>query len=89
MIRLESVCKVFPSAHGEVRALDNLSLDIEAGDFVAIRGPSGCGKSTLLSLVGGLAVPTSGKVFVTGSDVAGMSSGERAQFRAEQLGFVF
>jgi putative ABC transport system ATP-binding protein len=89
MIRLDSVSKVFPSSHGDVRALDGLSLDVAQGEFVAIRGPSGCGKSTLLSLIGGLALPTSGTVTVADGCVSAMSASERARFRAENLGFVF
>ena len=89
MIQLEGVSKVYQSAHREVRALDDLTLAIETGEFVAVRGPSGCGKSTLLSLVGGLALPTHGTIHVSGFNVSSMSAGERARFRAENVGFVF
>lgn len=89
MIELQAVSKVYPSAKGEVRALDNVSLNVEAGEFVAVRGPSGCGKSTMLALIGGLAVPTSGRVTVSGCNVSSMSSAARAQFRADNIGFVF
>lgn len=89
MIELQNVSKVFPTRRGAVRALDEVSLRIEAGEFVAVRGPSGCGKSTLLSLVGGLALPTSGTVTVDGRTVSGMSAGERAKFRTDHIGFVF
>lgn len=89
MITLEDVSKIYRTAHGEVRALDGLSLQIEAGEFVAVRGPSGSGKSTLLALVGGLARPTAGRVEVAGSDISAMSSAQRARFRAERIGFVF
>ena len=89
MIQLENVSKVFASPSGEVRALDDVSLRIDEGQFVAICGPSGCGKSTLLSLVGGLALPTAGRVLVAGQEISPMSAGERAAFRADHLGFVF
>ncbi|MFT5527759.1 MAG: putative ABC transport system ATP-binding protein [Pirellulaceae bacterium] len=89
MISLNNVSKVFSTARGEVRALDNLSLTIDSVDFVAIRGASGCGKSTLLGLIGGLALPTEGVVEVDGLAVSGMSSAERASFRAKNIGFVF
>ncbi len=89
MIKLEGVSKIYHGGHGEVRALDDVSLNIDQGEFVAVRGPSGCGKSTMLALVGGLATPTSGSVAVAGLDLSSMSSTERASFRAQSVGFVF
>ena len=89
MIELDGITKVFRTAHGEVRALDDLSLQIAAGEFVAIQGASGSGKSTLLSLIGGLALPTSGRISVADQVVSTMSSSERAAFRAATIGFVF
>jgi putative ABC transport system ATP-binding protein len=89
MIELHDVKKTFRTQHGEVHALDGLSLDIEAGEFVAIRGPSGCGKSTLLSLVGGLTLPSAGRVMVDSLEISAMSSSQRARFRSESVGFVF
>jgi putative ABC transport system ATP-binding protein len=89
MIHFERVSKLFRTARGDVRALDDVTFDIAAGQFVALCGPSGCGKSTLLSLVGGLAVPTSGRVVVDGQEVSRLSTSERARFRAETIGFVF
>jgi putative ABC transport system ATP-binding protein len=89
MIELENVSKVYRSAQGEVRALDGVSLLVPEGDFLAVRGHSGCGKSTLLSLIGGLALPTSGRVVVGKREISHMTAGDRAQFRAENVGFVF
>ena len=89
MIRLENVSKVYPTANGPVRALDDLSLAVERGQYAAVRGPSGCGKSTLLTIVGTLGAPSSGKVMVSGNDVGSMSPAARAHFRATQIGFVF
>ncbi len=89
MIELQNASKVFGTPQGEVRALDDVTLRIEEGEFVAICGPSGCGKSTLLSLVGGLAQPTAGRVTVAGQPISEMSPAGRAAFRAENMGFVF
>jgi putative ABC transport system ATP-binding protein len=89
MIRLENVSKIYQAAGGEVRALDDVSLQIDAGEFVAVRGPSGCGKSTLLTLVGGLGRPTSGRIIVAGEDLAEMTAAQQAEFRAKSIGFVF
>ena len=89
MIQLQDVRKVYPTADGPVRALSGVSLTVDEGEFVAVRGPSGCGKSTLLTVVGGLGMPSSGRVTVAGEDIVGMSSAARARFRAERIGFVF
>ena len=89
MIDLQDVSKVYLTDDGEVRALDDLTLHVTQGEFVAVRGPSGCGKSTLLTLIGGLALPTSGTVTVAGQVISGMSASERASFRASHVGFVF
>ena len=89
MIQLDGVSKTYRTAAGEVRALDDVTLGIERGQFVAVRGPSGCGKSTLLAIAGGLTQPTSGKLLVDGQDLSPMSAAERAAFRARSIGFVF
>jgi putative ABC transport system ATP-binding protein len=72
-----------------VRVLDGLSLDIEAGDFVALMGPSGSGKSTLLNLIGGLDRPTSGLLEVDGLRVDQLGDGALGRWRADHVGFVF
>jgi ABC-type lipoprotein export system ATPase subunit len=89
VIVLRDVSKVYRSAKGEVRALDGVSLEVAAGQFIAVRGHSGCGKSTLLALVGGLALPTGGRVEVDGQAVSEMTASQRAAFRAQDVGFVF
>src|SRR5690606_38124559 len=66
-----------------------VTLDIEAGEFVAIMGPSGCGKSTLLHLLGGLLSPTSGNIIIDGEDLSKVSDAQRTDIRRRKLGFVF
>ncbi|MGH2973369.1 MAG: ABC transporter ATP-binding protein [Solirubrobacterales bacterium] len=88
-IRLDSAGKEYLTAAGSVRAVDAISLEVEAGARVAITGPSGCGKSTLLALVGGLEAPTAGRVFVDGEELSGLSDRERARLRRQEFGFVF
>ncbi|MGC8831734.1 MAG: ABC transporter ATP-binding protein [Thermoproteota archaeon] len=73
----------------EVKALKNVSLRIEKGDFVSIIGPSGSGKSTLLHIAGTLDKPTSGKVFIDGVDVTGLSESQLSTLRKNKIGFVF
>jgi ABC-type lipoprotein export system ATPase subunit len=89
MIQLQEVTKVYRTTNGPVSALAGINLRVEKGEFVAVRGPSGCGKSTLLTVVGGLGQPTSGSVVVAGEDIVRMTSGQRARFRAERIGFIF
>ena len=81
----EHLCKVYPD--GNVVALDDVSLDIAPGEYVAIMGPSGCGKSTLLNLLGALDRPDSGEVFFEGVPLSRLPSLDR--FRAQKIGFVF
>lgn len=89
MISLQDVHKRYRTAHGEVAALGGVTLEIDRGEFVAVRGHSGSGKSTLLSLIGGLALPTSGKVIIADAVISRMNSAERARFRSREVGFVF
>jgi len=89
MISVRDVHKVFRQGETEVRALAGVSLDIAAGDFVAIMGPSGSGKSTLLHLMGGLDVPTAGEIVIDGTPISRMSDDEITIFRRRKIGFVF
>ena len=89
MIQFEDVSKIYATRGREVRALDEVSLTIDVGQYVAICGPSGCGKSTLLSMAGGLALPTAGRIVAAGLEISRVPSAERAKFRARQVGFVF
>ena len=85
LLRAENVYKLYPD--GEVHAVEDLSLSIRAGEYVAIMGPSGSGKSTLLNLLGALDLPTSGEIFF--EEQALSSVGNLDKFRSQKLGFVF
>ena len=87
-IVLNNVTRVYKS-NVEVRALDNVSLSVPPGEWLAIMGPSGSGKSTLVNLIGCLDQPTSGEVWIHGSSVSQMSASEMNRFRAEKIGFIF
>jgi putative ABC transport system ATP-binding protein len=88
VLELQNVSKVYPGSP-PVRALDEVSLAVAAGELTAIEGPSGSGKSTLLHLAGTLDQPSSGSVRVTGIDAAGMTDRQLAGLRASRVGFVF
>jgi putative ABC transport system ATP-binding protein len=88
-IRLESVCKLYESAAGVVRAVDGITLEVEPGRSLAITGPSGCGKSTLLGLMAGLDAPTSGGVWIGARQISSLRERERARLRRDELGLVF
>lgn len=85
----EELRKYYRLGDATVRALDGINLMVEQGEFIAIVGRSGSGKSTLLHMLGGLDVPTSGKVIVDGRDISGMTKDELTIFRRRKIGFVF
>jgi len=89
IIELQSVSKIYKMEQQEVRALDGISLTIEAGEYLSIIGPSGSGKSTLMHLVGCLDNPTSGKIRIDGIDVSKASNTQLSKIRNQKLGFVF
>jgi putative ABC transport system ATP-binding protein len=89
LIRAEGVTKTYRMGAEEVHALDGVSLDIEAGEFVAIMGPSGSGKSTMMNLIGALDVPTEGHLFIDGRDISSLTGDELAHLRNRTIGFVF
>ena len=89
MVRLRDVTRIYRLGEQRLRALDRVSLDIQGGEFVAIMGPSGSGKSTMMHLIGALDVPTSGTVWIDGSNVAAQSSDALATLRNRAIGFVF
>jgi putative ABC transport system ATP-binding protein len=89
VLDIEHAGRVFGSGHVRVVALDDVSLRLGAGEFVAVMGPSGSGKSTLLRLAGGLDQPTSGRVLLSGRDLAGLDEAGLAEVRRQEIGFVF
>ncbi len=89
IIKIEHVTRTYHVGDVDVHALNDVSLNIEAGEFVAIMGHSGSGKSTLMAILGCLDRPSSGRYFFEGTDVAGLEEPERAHLRSERLGFVF
>ena len=89
IIQLKNVCKNYQMGESIVKALCNVDLKINNGDFIAIMGPSGSGKTTLLTLMAGLQRPSSGSVRIFGRDVTDYSSCELQKLRAERMGFIF
>jgi len=89
VIELRDVGKVYRSGSLEVAAVQDVTLRIDAGEFVAIAGPSGSGKSTLMHIIGCLDVPSSGAYLLAGEDVSAMDEDELAEVRNERIGFVF
>jgi putative ABC transport system ATP-binding protein len=87
-IELKNVTRIYKS-NVEVRALDDVSLSVPAGEWLSIMGPSGSGKSTLVNLIGCLDQPTQGEIWIHGSNVGRMSAAELNRFRAEKIGFIF
>ena len=89
LISLDHITKTYTGDAGPIVAVDDVSVSVEAGEFVAVVGPSGCGKTTLLLVAGGLLRPENGEVSIDGTDPYSLSGEQRARFRAEQIGFVF
>jgi len=88
-LETQSVIKTYQSEFGIIQAVDDVSLQVSAGEFVALVGPSGSGKTTMLSILAALLQPTSGKVLLDGEDLAGMNDIERVSMRREKIGFTF
>lgn len=89
ILKVENLTKIYGDGENQVTALDHISFSVEKGDFVAIVGPSGSGKSTLLHILGGVDIPTSGKVFVEGTDVYAQNEKQLAIFRRRQVGLIY
>jgi putative ABC transport system ATP-binding protein len=89
LIQVRDLDKTYRRGGEEIDVLQGLNLDVEAGEFVAFMGPSGSGKSTLLNLLGGLDVPTRGRITVAGDEITHMSGGKLTEWRARHVGFIF
>lgn len=88
-LQVTKLSKSFSTATGELEILQDVELNLTRGDAIAITGPSGCGKSTLLYILGALDTPTAGKVQLLGKDVFSLTTAEQAEFRNQNVGFVF
>ncbi len=89
IVKFENVSKIYETGDHVLKALDEVDLTLEKGQFIVILGPSGAGKSTLLNLLGGLDVPTKGKIIVDGTDISKLNSNQLAEYRAMKVGFIF
>jgi putative ABC transport system ATP-binding protein len=89
VIEAVDLVKEYPQGENVLKVLKGLSLEIEEGEFMAIMGPSGSGKSTLLNMLGALDKPTSGKVYIKGTDISTLNDNQLADLRNRELGFVF
>lgn len=89
LIEVKNLMKIYNPGENEVRALNDVSLKIDKGEFVAIIGQSGSGKSTFMNMLGCLDVPTSGSYYLNGKDVAGLLDDELSEIRNREIGFIF
>jgi putative ABC transport system ATP-binding protein len=88
-LETRSVSKIYNGENGEIHAVDELSIQVRAGEFVALVGPSGSGKTTMLAILAALLKPTSGQVFLDGIDLAAMNDSQRVALRRTKIGFTF
>ena len=89
ILKTKNLCKYYGSGENEVKALQDVNIEIERGEFVAVVGKSGSGKSTLLHMLGGLAHPTDGKVYIGKKNIFSYKEDELAVFRRRKIGFIF
>jgi len=89
VISLDNVWKTYKMGNAEVNALQDLSLEVKQGEFLAIMGPSGSGKSTAVNMIGCLDVPSQGRIFLDGHDISKLSESELALIRGRKIGFIF
>jgi len=89
ILRVENLTKIYGKGETAVTALDNVSFSVKKGEFVAVIGPSGSGKSTLLHIIGGVDTPTSGKVYIDGTDIYNLNESQLAIFRRRQIGLIY
>lgn len=89
MLRVKNVSKIYKKRDKEIKAIDDVTLEVAEGDFVSIIGPSGSGKSSLLLMLGGMLSPTYGKVFIDNQSLYDLSPNEIASLRQNKMGFVF
>ena len=89
IVELKNVSKTYKTGENEFKALDNIDLDINKGEFVVILGPSGAGKSTLLNLIGGMDTPTEGSIKIDGEEISKYTESQLSEYRAENIGFIF
>ena len=89
IVELKNVSKIYKTGEKEFKALDNIDLSINKGEFVVILGPSGAGKSTLLNLIGGMDTPTEGTIRIDGEDISKYNENQLSEYRAENIGFIF
>ncbi len=89
ILRAEHLTKIYGTGENQVKALDDVSFSVNKGEFLAIIGPSGSGKSTLLHVLGGVDTPTSGKVYMEGTDVYAQNESQLAIFRRRQVGLIY
>ncbi len=89
IVELKKVSKTYKIGENEFKALDNIELEINKGEFVVILGPSGAGKSTLLNLIGGMDTPTEGSIKIDGEEISKYTESKLSEYRAENIGFIF
>ena len=89
IVELKNVSKVYKAGEKEFKALDDIDLAINEGEFVIVLGPSGAGKSTLLNLIGGMDTPTSGQIIIDDENISNYNEEKLSEYRAENIGFIF